>query len=109
MDEYETVLAQLLASGYEIVKDEVAENTSGIWFSNDPNETLIFHVYMKVVDGPTVTPEPTATPTPSEPKTGDDFNPVYYTTLAIVSILGLASSVIYIRSKKIKKSKDEEN
>ena len=109
LDEYETVLAQLLASGYEVVKDEVAENTSGIWFSNDPNETLIFHVYMKAVDGPTVTPEPTATPTPSEPKTGDDFNPVYYTTLAIVSILGLASGVIYIRSKKIKKNKDEEN
>jgi hypothetical protein len=109
LDEYETVLAQLLASGYEVVKDEVAENTSGIWFSNDPNETLIFHIYMKIVDGPTITPEPTATPTPSEPKTGDDFNPVYYTILAIVSILGLASSVIYIHSKKIKKNKDEEN
>ena len=131
LDEYETVLAQLLASGYEVVIDEVAENTSGIWFSNDPNETLIFHVYMKVTDGPTptatstvtptvtpepsttpvptVTPEPTATPTPSEPKTGDDFNPVYYTTLVIASILGLVSSVIYISSMKIKKNKDEEN
>ncbi|HOY91350.1 MAG TPA: hypothetical protein PK891_06510, partial [Bacteroidales bacterium] len=41
LDEYETVLAQLLASGYEVVRDEVAENTSGIWFSNDPNENLI--------------------------------------------------------------------
>ena len=52
---YEQNLQTLLDQGYVVVNDEVAINRAlenPVWFSDDHNETLIFHVTMRAPEAP---------------------------------------------------------
>ena len=91
--EYKTSLKKYLDKAYKLISDEVATNLkqdNPVWFSDDDSEVLIFTVKLKAPPSILV-----------GPRTGDSFNPVYYMSIAIIS-LSAACGIIYTR-KKIKK------
>lgn len=49
---YQQNLQTLLDQGYVVISDDVANNTSNVWFSENRSETLIFHVVMRAPEAP---------------------------------------------------------
>ena len=94
--EYKSSLKSYLNKAYKLISDQVADNLAleaPAWFSeDDPDEVLVFVVKMKAPPSGFI-----------GPGTGDVFNPVYYTTIALLSTGATACAIIYIR-KKIKKT-----